>query len=198
METISIRDLRGARLRESAGAGQPLAITNHRVLTGVFIPMAAAWLEHLIECSRSEVELAIAESEQAIGSDGSQFTSGAVPRLSRVVEELHAAFNPAVTLPTSQADPPVRTVRIGDIGAEVIERAGEKGQALAIAHDRELIGVIIPVTQDLVRFLIDQNVSRVLYSTGLSEKHIRAATALTTPDSLDAKEETASAVAADG
>lgn len=197
METISIRYLRGALLRESARSGKPLAVTNHRVLTGVFIPMAGAWVEHLIECNRSEVQHAIAESEQAIAADGSQFASGTVQNLSRVVEELHATFNPTVRRRADGAGPPVRTVRIGDIGADLIERAGEKGQALAITHDRELIGVIIPVTRDLVQFLIDQNISRFLYSVGLSEKHISAKVGLTTLDSLDTKGKTSSAVAAD-
>jgi hypothetical protein len=46
METVSIRSLRGASLRESARNGKPLAVTNHRALIGVVIPVAAAWVEH--------------------------------------------------------------------------------------------------------------------------------------------------------
>src|SRR5579863_8273387 len=60
METLSIRDLRGARLRESARRGRPLAITTHRVLIGVFVPVASAWVEHLIESNWSQVQQSIA------------------------------------------------------------------------------------------------------------------------------------------
>jgi hypothetical protein len=44
----------------------------------------------------------------------------------------------------------------------------------------ELIGVVIPVTRSLVTFLIEQNISRVLYNIGLSEKRIRALDKMTT------------------
>ena len=43
METVSIRALRGATLRDRAREGKPLAITNHRVLIGVVIPVVPAW-----------------------------------------------------------------------------------------------------------------------------------------------------------
>jgi hypothetical protein len=56
----------------------------------------------------------------------------------------------------------VRTVRVRDLSAGLIEKAGYDGQTLAVAHDRELIGIVIPVTQSLVDFPIEQNMSRVL------------------------------------
>jgi hypothetical protein len=72
----------------------------------------------------------------------------------------------------------VHTVRIGELSAERIEQAGAAGQTLALTHDRELVGIVIPVTQGLVEFLIEQNMSRVLYNIGLGEKQ------LTTPDKM--------------
>jgi hypothetical protein len=247
METLSIRDLRGARLRQSASLGRPLAITNHRVLVGVFVPVATAWVEHLIEVNWSHVQQSIAEGEQAIALDqtrmitpdevisksdraksgfaiapgddlgSSRNASNAIPLLAslaggvvsqapqgrRVIEELHAAFNPAsprstVSAAAGSAEPAVRTVRIGDITADLIERAGRVGQTLAITHDRELIGMVIPVTQDLVQFLIEQNISRVLYNIGLSESHLSADEALTTADSFAEPEDFSNAVSADG
>jgi len=251
METLSIRDLRGARLRESARLGRPLAITTHRVLIGVFVPVAAAWVEHLIECNWSHVQQSIAEGEQAIASDdsrlitpdevvgrsdvaGSEFSrrgsghgshgshgshggGNAIPLLAslaggvvsqppqgrRFIEELHAAFNPASSRqagsgPADPDEPAVRAVRIGDITADLIERVGRAGQTLAITHDRELIGMVIPVTQDLVQFLIEQNISRVLYNIGLSESRMAAGEELAALDSFAQPEELSSAVSADG
>jgi hypothetical protein len=75
-------------------------------------------------------------------------------------------------------EPSVRTVRIGDLSAEVIEQAGVAAQTLAITHDRELLGIVIPVTPGLVEFLIERNMSRVLYNISLGEKQ------LGTPDQL--------------
>lgn len=214
METISIRDLRGKRLRECASQGRPLTVTNHRVLVGVFIPVATAWVEHLIEVNWSQVQQGIAESEQAIATASSNARKGPmrpfpllasaaggvithVPQAKRLVEELHAALNPSISRHAGVSST-VQTVRIGDITAELIDRAGEAGEALAITHNRELIGMIIPVTQDLVRYLIDQNVSRVLYNVGLSEMHAKSAEKLTALDALEETDETSSALAADG
>lgn len=220
METVSIRNMRGERLRESARSRKPLAITNHRALIGVLIPVAAAWVEHLIDYNWSHVRQSIAEGEHVVASGGSMATlddviakadaagddegqsprtpeSLAAPLVAAVVggtvaqtpqseetlKRLQSVLNP--TRSTAEpAEPWVRTVRIGDLSASVIERAGEGGQTLAITHDRELIGIVIPVTQGLVQFLIEQNMSRVLYNIGMGEKELSAADKLTTLDQL--------------
>ena len=219
METISIRDLRGTTLRESARKGKPLAITNHRVLIGVMIPVVTAWVEHVIDNNWSHVQQSITEGEQAIAS------GAPLPRLQDVVadpdapgsgeeapqtaerlaaplvaalagstvtqtaeskealQRLQAALNPAGP-GSNPAEPSIRSVRIGDVSAAVIEKAGDTGQTLAITHDRELIGIVIPVTQRLVEFLIEQNVSRVLYNIGLGVKQINAPDKLSTLDDV--------------
>jgi len=76
----------------------------------------------------------------------------------------------------------VRTVRIGDLSAAVIEKAGAAGQTLAVTHERELIGMLIPVTQNLVQFLIEQNISRVLYNIHQGEKELTIPGTMTTLD----------------
>jgi len=220
METVSIRNLRGASLRESARSGKPLAITNHRALIGVIIPVAAAWIEHLIDYNWSHVRQSIGEGEQAIasqapmaalddvltradpaGGDQSQGRSmpqrlaiplvAAVagqtvtqaPQSRAIIERLQAALTlPATGQEASQTRPSVQTVRIGNLTAALIEQAGEAGQTLALTHDRELIGILIPVTPGLVQFLIEQNLSRVLYNIGLGEKQLSAADDLTMLD----------------
>jgi antitoxin (DNA-binding transcriptional repressor) of toxin-antitoxin stability system len=214
METISIRDLRGADLEERARAGRPLAITNRRVLIGVIIPASSAWVEHLIYYNWSRVGQSIAEGEQAIaeaaampGSDGAGNPADAVdpgrrqdpgvpdrpvvplvaavvgetvvqtPETAEVLDQLRATLNPSGSAgeqDSGLAEPSVvRPIRIGDLSAAQIEKAGVNGQTLAITNDRKLIGILIPVTQGLVQFLIERNISRVLHNIRHGEEQLK-------------------------
>jgi antitoxin (DNA-binding transcriptional repressor) of toxin-antitoxin stability system len=215
METVSIRDLRGKSLREKALNGKPVAITNRGALIGVVIPVAQAWVEHLIDYNWSHVRQSIAEGEQELTRDAPMTTiqdvldapdppaedhsreepapgesggptvhlaaalvGGAIsqsPQTSTMIGRLQSLLNPVASRQHGlAAEPSVRTVRIGSLTAELIEQAGDAGQTLAVTHDRELIGIVIPVTRHLVEFLIDQNISRILYNIGLSEKQLGA------------------------
>jgi antitoxin (DNA-binding transcriptional repressor) of toxin-antitoxin stability system len=170
--------VRGESLREKAAAGKPLAITNRGGLIGVVIPVAPAWLEHLIDYNLSHVEQSIAEAERAI-ADKPMVT------LHDVVEQLRAALNPRPAgEPNASEKPTALTVRIGDLTAKLIEQAGVSGQTIALTHERQLIAIVIPVTRDLVEFLLEQNMSRVLYNLGLAEKQIGAAGTMTSLDQL--------------
>jgi antitoxin (DNA-binding transcriptional repressor) of toxin-antitoxin stability system len=205
METVSIRDLRGADLQERARAGKPLAITNRRALIGVIIPASSAWVEHLVVYNWPRVHQSITEGEQAIADDpatpgadggperpdgGAERPGGdndhdvpgrpVVPLDAMVVGEtvvqapasvaaigqLWAALNPLPSAGRPGGGWPepsfVRPIRIGDLSAAQIEKAGVNGQTLAVTHDRKLIGILIPVTQGLVHFLIERNISSVL------------------------------------
>jgi antitoxin (DNA-binding transcriptional repressor) of toxin-antitoxin stability system len=107
------------------------------------------------------------------------------PETRETLERLHAALNPRGP-DEAAAGPSVLTVRIGELSAERIERAGAAGQTLALTHDRELVAIVIPVTQGLVEFLIEQNMSRVLYNTALGEKEILSSKKMVTlEDALD-------------
>ncbi|WP_199930853.1 hypothetical protein [Streptomyces sp. CB02923] len=75
---------------------------------------------------------------------------------------------------------PVRTVRIGDLSGRLIEEAGEAGRTLVLTHDRAVIGIVVPVTRQLVEFLIEQNMSRVLYNIDLGEKDVEQGEPFTT------------------
>ena len=216
METVSIRDLRGTTLRDRAREGKPLAITNHRVMVGVVIPVVPAWVEHIVSRNWSHVRQSIDEAEGVL-ADGKPMTAlsgvsaaaeaaghgvaghgvaghGALPRPTiplvadlvgetvvqtprskETLDRLQAALYPRDT--ADQDGGPAghsaeRIVRIGDLSADMIERAGQDGQTLAITHDRELIGIIIPVTQRLVQLLIEQSLSRVVHNIGLAEKEL--------------------------
>jgi antitoxin (DNA-binding transcriptional repressor) of toxin-antitoxin stability system len=220
METVSIRKLRGEALRERARKGKPLAITNRGALIGVVIPVAAAWVEHLIDYNWSHVRQSVTEGEQTLavgtplttiqdviaapdvpGSGEDQdrsmperlavplvaaLTGGVVaqaPETEEALQRLQAAWNPPGSGDGRQdkpTGPSVQTVRIGNLTAGLIEKAGAAGQTLAITYDRELIGMVIPVTRRLVEFLLEQNMSRVLYNIALGEKQLATRDKMTT------------------
>jgi antitoxin (DNA-binding transcriptional repressor) of toxin-antitoxin stability system len=98
------------------------------------------------------------------------------PESEEAIEELRALLNPARSVGGQDgglAEPSVvRPIRIGDLSAAQIEKAGANGQTLAITHDRKLIGILIPVTQGLVQFLIERNISRVLSNIRHGEEQL--------------------------
>jgi hypothetical protein len=104
------------------------------------------------------------------------------PETRETLERLRALLNPPGSA-EELAEPSVHTIRIGELSAERIEQAGEAGQTLALTHDRELVGIVIPVTRGLVEFLVEQNISRVLYNIVLGEKQ------LATPDKMTTLEQ---------
>src|ERR1700761_548974 len=179
METISIRNLRGERLREEARKGKLLAITNRGGLIGVVVPVAAAWLEHLIDYNLSQVQQSIDEAEQYLAAGQPAVTIG------EVVGQLHGMLNPGQA-ESESARPTTKTLRIGDLSAKEIEQAGADGQTIAVTHERELIAIVIPVTRNLVEFLLEQNMSRVLYNIGQDRNEIRSTHPLTSGELLTA------------
>jgi hypothetical protein len=213
METVSIRNLRGKDLSEKALRGRPLAITNRGALIGVIIPVAAAWVEHVIDYNWSHVRQSIVEGEQAMADAAPMITiqhvipespgtgealrtperlaltlaaamvGGTVtqtPETREILERLQEALNPPAPDDgqDESARSPAMTVRIGQLSAGLIEQAAAAGQTLAVTHERKLIGMVIPVTPGLVEFLLEQNMSRVLYNIALGEKQI------STPDKM--------------
>jgi hypothetical protein len=222
MRTVGIRDLRGSTLRESSSKGELLAIANHRVLIGIFVPATSAWVEQVIDYNLSQVYQSIAEGEQAmtagvpmatldgvlaaasdVGYEGqgpgprgpagltAQLSAAAVGEsvvLSSASKEAIAGLKGALGFPqpaggrANQDEPSVHPIRVGDLSAAQIEKAGVNGRVLAITYDRELVGIVIPVTPDLVQFLMEQNISRVLYNVGLGEKEIGTGEKLATLD----------------
>lgn len=222
METVSIRDLSGASLYESARKGKPIAITNYRALIGVFIPVAAAWVEHLIEHNWSRVRHSIAEGEQAMAGEATMTglrDTDPIPQ--RLAIPLVAAMSGRAVMHTPEGEAVLkrlrgaltrpgpddhenserlsaRPVRTGQLTAKVIEKAGTSGQTVAVTYERELIGIVIPVTPGLVEYLIEQNLSRVLYNVGMAEKTVSTTDKDATPDGLIDLETSSQGVAADG
>lgn len=221
METVSIRDLTGAVLHGNTRKGKPVAITNYRALIGVFIPVAAAWVEHLIEHNWSHVRHSIADGERAMASglpmadltdirpipgrlaipliaamSGRVVTHSAEGEV--VLRRLLAALTPGTTDQEKSGRLSTRTVRTGQLTATVIEQAGMSGQTIAVTYERELIGIVIPVTPGLVQYLVEQNLSRVLYNVGLAERTLSTADQLTTSDELIDQETSSQGFATDG
>jgi antitoxin (DNA-binding transcriptional repressor) of toxin-antitoxin stability system len=227
METISIRNLRGDDLHQRAHKGQPVAITNRGTLIGVVIPVAAAWVEHLIDYNWSHVRQSIVEGEQAIAS-GTQMitiqdvvpeedapsrgeaqgkntperlavplvaaltgdTVAQTPQTEEAIARLQTVLNPSAPPGWGKGSSVITVVRIGDLTGKLIEKAGADGQTLALTHDRQLIAVVIPVTRNLVEFLIEQNMSRILYNIGLAENKISTPDKMTTlEDALGSDDE---------
>lgn len=210
MEKISIRSLRGSTLRAHAQKGEWLAITNHRVLIAVLIPAAEGWVQHLIRQSWPQVRQNIDEAENAMAA-GQPITAiddmmpaavrpgtpleaaivgGAVaqaPMSEVTIGKLSAALNPPA--PGTDEDDgtaryPVRTVRIGELSARLIGDAGANRQVIAVTHDHELLGILVPVTQDLVQSLIEDNISRVLDGIEKSEAQPGPAARMVTLDEV--------------
>lgn len=117
---------------------------------------------------------AAAVTALALGGNPAQ-----LPQVTEVFKQFRevAAGTPG---PDAGESPSVCTVRVGDLTAGFIEEAGARGQTLALTHDRVLVGIVVPVTRGLVEFLVEQNMSRLLYSIGLGEKEISAGGPLTT------------------
>jgi hypothetical protein len=133
-------------------------------------------------------QIPAAQGKPAVPLDAA-IVDGAVaqtPQSREAIRQLHAAWNPPVpdgpedTMEGPSAVQAIRTVRIGDLSAALIREAGVNKEALAVTHDRELIGILVPVTQDLVQFLIEQNMSRVLSNIDRSEEQLDAGTKMTT------------------
>lgn len=129
-----------------------------------------------------------AAAASALGAlTGHAGLSGVAEQLSaKVVQPLQAAVAAPGSAGSAGAGnvPSVRTVRIGDLSASLIEEAGRDGQTLALTHGRVLIGIVIPVTPDLVQFLIEQNISRVIYNITIGEKEITTGEPFTTIDQV--------------
>lgn len=186
---INIRELRGADIERYATAGELIGIKKNRALIGVVVPVTSHWVEHVIEHSWSRVVQSIGEGERAMAEGTPMVTldallaqpsgedSGEEPPAGKVSGPDVAAralrrFAASVGVVESEDSdlPPVRGVRVGDLSARAIQQAGDEAEILALTHDGALLGIVVPVTQRLVNFLVGKNISRVIYNVHLGEK----------------------------
>jgi antitoxin (DNA-binding transcriptional repressor) of toxin-antitoxin stability system len=127
------------------------------------------------EALRTPERLALTLAAAMVGGTVAQ-----TPETKEVLERLQVALNPPAPddAQYESARPSVITARIGKLSASLIEEAAAAGQTIAVTNERKLIGIVIPVTPGLVEFLLEQNMSRVLYNIALGEKQI------STPDKM--------------
>lgn len=76
----------------------------------------------------------------------------------------------------------MRAVKIREISSRLFEEAAERNEPLAITHDHVVCGVLIPVSPDWVREVIDTNLSRIVHSVQIGERELVAGGAFTTLD----------------
>lgn len=79
-----------------------------------------------------------------------------------------------------------RTVKIRDISESEIRSAADAGQMLVVTDRGELVGIIVPITQQLVAHLIETNLSRVKRSVAQGEREYQSGTAKTLAEVLTA------------
>lgn len=186
LRMINIRELRGADIERYATAGELIGIKKNRALIGVVVPVTSHWVEHVIEHNWSRVVQSIGEGERAMAegnpmvtldallahpSGGEEPPAGEASAPDVAARALRRFVASVGVVESEDSDlPPVRGVRVGDLSARAIERAGDEAEILALTHDGALLGIVVPVTQRLVNFLVGKNISRVIYNVHLGEK----------------------------
>lgn len=197
METIKIRDLRGSVLEQHARNGQLVGLTRNRALIAVVIPAGQAWVEHLVDRNWSQVTKDVAEGEAEVvgqsplstlegtvsGADGtgrddyrSQTRTGhTTDRLAEDVGPPTAAMLRHLGAQLGAASPDGRqvtrssTIRVGDLSARRIDAAGVVGELLVLTNGGLQVGIVVPVSQRFVEFLVTQNLSRIMYDAQRAE-----------------------------
>jgi hypothetical protein len=180
MQMINIRHLRGADLRKSAQAGELVGVLKNRRLIGITIPVTPNWVEHLVQHNWSRILQNVTDGERAMAEEAPMLT------LDNVIAQGATAESPTVRLPSETVPrflssigvvpsedsdlPPTRTVRVGDLSAKLIEQAGDAEEMLAVTHDGVLLGIVVPVTQRLIQYLVGKNMSRVKFNIEYGEK----------------------------
>jgi hypothetical protein len=61
------------------------------------------------------------------------------------------------------------TIRVGDLSARRIDAAGVAGELLVLTNNGLQVGIVVPVSQRFVEFLVTQNLSRIMYDAQRTE-----------------------------
>ncbi|TCC58302.1 hypothetical protein E0H73_28740 [Kribbella pittospori] len=61
------------------------------------------------------------------------------------------------------------TIRVRDLSARRIDEAGASGELLVLTNDGLQVGIVVPVSQRFVEFLVTQNLSRIMYDAQRAE-----------------------------
>jgi antitoxin (DNA-binding transcriptional repressor) of toxin-antitoxin stability system len=171
MRKIKIRELRGSTIEDLSRSEELVGITNGGRLAAVLVPVTQGWIEHIIESNWSRVAQSIVE--------GQHERLGARPLVSLEAALLAASTTPHVEDEAAQ-DPPVRTVRVGDLSGGLLQEAGAEGQIIAVTNERVVVAFLLPVTERLVNHLVANNITRVMYNVARGERERQSGDPLTT------------------
>jgi hypothetical protein len=208
MRTIPIRGVRADLLHQLGEEGKLAGITDSRVLIGVFCPVGQDLLIHVLAQNQSRLKETVPEGEEELrglqevttlkdlidageSSDAAPGTSGAalwgtLEAVQPLVQALSAVVDLAATRPQHTERVGQRTIRVGDISAKEIKDAAEAGQLLVVTDRRELVGIIIPINQKLVAYIVEQNLSRVKRNVLQGELEYQSGAAQTLAEVLTA------------
>jgi hypothetical protein len=209
MKTVKIRDLRGPKLEGYARAGQLVGLTRDRALIAVMVPMAQAWIEHLIDYNWSRVVQSLAAAEGAIDSQSDMVTldsavetanasrpgrkrallesvdrddESSIDETGGVIDQLAATIS--LMDPHDTSVRTTTTLGIRQLSAHRIAQASENQELLVLTSDRRLLGLVVPISEKFIEFLVSQNLSRVMYNIQRAEKESRTGNAVTTLDAV--------------
>jgi hypothetical protein len=115
-------------------------------------------------------------AEKVTAAWGSIGTPGEM--ISRILPAFSAGSpdEPAITSSTN--------VRIRDLSAHRIEQAGENKELLILTNGGMLLGLVVPVSQQLVQFLITENITRIMLNAQMAEGEVSAGEPFTTVDEV--------------
>ena len=205
VKNISIREVRASKLRELAAEGTLAAITDNRVLAGIFCPVTQDWLTQMLAMNRSRIRESVrsgekelanlaqlrtldslaAETATALVDPAPVDTSAVGWNPIEAVQDVLSAVRHAMSPSHDAAGPAkleTKTVRIGELSGPVIREAARTGQTLAVTDRRELVGVIIPVDERLVAHIVEENLSRIHRNVLEGERELRAGATRTVDD----------------
>ena len=200
VKNIGIREVRASKLRELAAEGTLAAITDNRVLAGIFCPVTQDWLTQMLAMNRSRIRESVRSGEKELANLAQLRTldSLAAEAATAPVDTSAAGWNPIEAVqdvlsavrhamsPSHDAAGPAKletkTVRIGELSGPVIREAARTGQTLAVTDRRELVGVIIPVDERLVAHIVEENLSRIYRNVLEGERELRTGATRTLED----------------
>jgi hypothetical protein len=205
VKNISIREVRASKLRELAAEGTLAAITDNRVLAGIFCPVTQDWLTQMLAMNRSRIRESVRSGEKELANlaqlrtlDSLAAETATAPVDPAPVDTSAVGWNPIEAVqdvlsavrhamsPSHDAAGPAKletkTVRIGELSGPVIREAARTGQTLAVTDRRELVGVIIPVDERLVAHIVEENLSRIYRNVLEGERELRTEATQTLDD----------------
>jgi len=162
---MAIRELSAPAIHAAAEHGEIIGITNGRMMAAVLYPISPTLTEQLVYRSLSRVTRNIARGEQELDR-----TTGGDPEHDQVAtldDLITQASVPAVDLSAS------RRVNLRDISGRVLREAASAKQAITLTTDGVIAGVIVPLREEWVNQLIEDNLSRLLHTVKTGERQLQ-------------------------